>query len=79
MTILTWLVHARSPLSVEAMQHALATSEATYDAERVVPQLQLLSVCHGLVTLAPSTVAVFENGRPTMREVKVLRLIRKCL
>ncbi|KAH6919204.1 hypothetical protein BKA70DRAFT_1459254 [Coprinopsis sp. MPI-PUGE-AT-0042] len=57
MAILTWLVHGRSPLSVEQMKHALATNQETYDAECIVSQHQLLlSVCCGLVTLAPSQV-----------------------
>ncbi|KAF3075556.1 Ankyrin repeat domain-containing protein 50 [Trichoderma lentiforme] len=50
--ILTWITHAKRPLSITEMQHALAVREfmTTFDSDYMPDVKDLKSVCAGLVT-----------------------------
>ncbi|EAU81638.2 ankyrin repeat domain-containing protein 50 [Coprinopsis cinerea okayama7 len=54
---LAWLVHAKAPLSVEALRTALAAHPETHSVEpsRMPPLKSILSVCCGLVEHHPET------------------------
>lgn len=58
--VLIWIVHAKRPLSVAELQHAIAVSPETYSFEqnRKVRQDFLLSGCCGLVSVEGKTEEV---------------------
>lgn len=49
--IILWVVHAQRPMSVEELQHGIATDPDTFefDRDRLVPEPSLLPLCIGLV------------------------------
>jgi hypothetical protein len=63
--VLAWITHAFRPLSVEELQHALATELETtrLDPEAIIDEEILTSVCAGLV--------VIDDKR------RIIRLVRK--
>lgn len=65
--VLSWITHAHRPLSLEELQHALALSPgmSAIDAQAIVPEQILSSVCAGLVTI----------DKPS----NIVRLVRKLL
>ena len=58
--ILMWIIYARRPLSVEELQHAVATSPEMLDIlqDSLVPEEILTSVCAGLVIADKNSRAV---------------------
>jgi hypothetical protein len=67
-----WLVYALEPLSMNRLQHALATDLdlGVFDEDDIVPGEFVFDVCCGLVSRSYDSVSPF-NAPP-------LRLIRKC-
>jgi hypothetical protein len=63
--VLSWITYAYEPLSLEALQHALAVipEMADVDSEALVDELILIDVCAGLVVID-------EKG-------SIIRLVRK--
>jgi ankyrin repeat domain-containing protein 50 len=63
--LLVWVLYAEQPITIEALEHALAISPNTHRFEpgRVVPGAILIALCRGLVTLE--------------EESRVVRLVRK--
>ena len=66
-----WLVYAPVPLSVNQLQHALATNPdlGIFDEDDIVPGEFIFDVCCGLVSRS------YDSASPSTP----LRLIRKCL
>src|SRR5690606_29796950 len=50
---LFWIVHAREPLALQDLQHAVAISyeDKVYDPDSIVPVDVLLAACGGLVEI----------------------------
>ena len=58
-SVLSWLIHARRPLTVTELQHALAVypGDIDLDPEEIPPEEALTQYCMGLVTVAkPSNI-----------------------
>lgn len=51
--LLVWVLNASSPLTLEALEHAVTFSSGTYqfDRSRFVPGMLLISLCAGLLIL----------------------------
>ena len=65
--VLSWIVYARRPLSLQELQHAIAVTPdmLDMDPEALVDELVLIDVCAGLVVID-------ERG-------SIIRLVRKSL
>ena len=62
MRVLSWITHARRPLSVEELRHGLAVEydedeepEEDFDPENLLSPRSLVDVCAGLVVIDPSS------------------------
>ncbi|KAH6919202.1 hypothetical protein BKA70DRAFT_43612 [Coprinopsis sp. MPI-PUGE-AT-0042] len=77
MRILTLLIHARGPLTIEDIQYALTICPETrsYHPERSVSQVHLVAVCCGLITLdkGSRSVRLIHYTARSMLEPAVLR------
>ncbi|KAH6902508.1 ankyrin repeat-containing domain protein [Coprinopsis sp. MPI-PUGE-AT-0042] len=51
--ILLWVTHAQRSMTIEELQHAVATSpdDHTFKSTRLVPENTLIGLCRGLVTM----------------------------
>ncbi|KAL1877363.1 hypothetical protein VTK73DRAFT_8658 [Phialemonium thermophilum] len=58
--VLTWVTHARRPLTVDQLRHSYAVQvdDTYFSADCLPDELDLLSVCAGLVVVNPSTRTV---------------------
>ncbi|KAI1057209.1 hypothetical protein LB507_001457 [Fusarium sp. FIESC RH6] len=61
MKILTWIVHAEKPLTMQMLKHALAVREDCDELDKnYIPRSEtILSLCAGLVTVEKDWVALF--------------------